>query len=102
MVLYEAKHEIKKLMLIGYSNTIIAKAIQKTLQKTYVIIFGTCLLLTIIGEFIIGQQLNKYFQLATNQIINPLTLLTYILFLILFIVLNRKNLNKKLSDFSTK
>lgn len=102
MVLYEAKHELKKLMLIGYSNTIIAKAIQKTLQKTYVLIFGTCLLLTIVGEFIIGHQLNEYFQLEINQMINPLTLLIYLLFLILFILLNRQNLNKKLSDFSTK
>lgn len=102
MVLYEAKHELKKLMLIGYSNTIIAKAIQKTLQKTYVLIFGTCLLLTIVGEFIIGHQLNEYFQLEINQMINPLTLLIYLLFLILFILLNRQNLNKKLSDFSIK
>jgi hypothetical protein len=102
MVLYEAKYEIKQLMIIGYSNKIIAKAIQKTLQKTYVIIFGTCLILTVIGEFLISQQLNNYFQIATNQMINPFTILTYLLFLIIFILLNRQNLNKKLSDFSIK
>ena len=102
MILYEAKKEIQQLMLIGYSNSIIAKTIQKTLQKTYIVIFGSCLLLTIIGDLIINQQLKNYFKLATSQQVNPLTILTYLFILILFILLNRQNLKKKLSDFSIK
>ncbi len=102
MVLYEAKREIQQLMLIGYSNRIIGKTIQKTLKKTYIIIFGSCLLLTLLGEFLISQQLKNYFQIATNQMINPLTILMFLLFLILFILINKQNLKKKLLDFSIK
>ena len=102
MILYEAKKEIQQLMLIGYSNSIIAKTIQKTLQKTYIVLFGSSLLLTIIGDLIINQQLKNYFKLATSQQVNPLTILTYLFILILFILLNRQNLKKKLSDFSIK
>ncbi len=102
MILYEAKKEIQQLMLIGYSNSIIAKTIQKTLQKTYIVLFGSSLLLTIIGDLIINQLLKNYFKLATSQQVNPLTILTYLFILILFILLNRQNLKKKLSDFSIK
>ena len=70
MIMYDAKREIQQLSLIGYSNSIISKTIEKTLIKTYFFIFGSCLALTYLCKFLISQQLKNSLELEINPFIN--------------------------------
>ena len=101
MIMYDAKREIQQLSLIGYSNSIISKTIEKTLINTYFFIFGSCLALTYLCKFLISQQLKNSLELEINPFINMWTILIYVLLLTSFILINRNNLKNKLIEFQT-